>query len=95
MGATLDGPSTLEDGIFAVDLDCGIWFKEEIGASGEHEVRRYTACLHHTSLKQGRVALHERPIDLCLPVGYDKAYTRGRRSHANQAAGGEQRDGGL
>jgi hypothetical protein len=95
VGATLDGPSTLQNGIFAVDFDRGVWLKEEIGASGEHKVRGCTACLDHTPLKQGRVAPHERPIDLCLSIAYDKAYTRGRRSHANQTAAGEQRDSGL
>ena len=35
MGPTLGSRPTLQNGIFAVDLDCRVWLKEEIRTSRE------------------------------------------------------------
>ena len=67
----------LKNGILAIDLNGGAGLEEQIGAPGKHQIRGRIACLDYIPLKQGRVAVHDCPVDLRLSVGYDKPDTRG------------------
>ena len=95
MVAPLHRRSMLKNAVLAEYRDRCPWLEQQIGASGKHEIRGRISCLHNIPLKQGRVAAHDCPIDLCLPTGHDNADARWGCSHTDQTAAGEQRDGGL
>jgi hypothetical protein len=85
----------LKNAIITEDRDGRARLEQQIGASGKHKIRGRIAGPDHVSLKQSRIATNGRSINLNLPAGHDKTDARRRRSHAHQAAAGEQRNSGL